>query len=184
VDIKVERGDLAQHPAKAVIVNLFEGVKSPGGGTGAVDKALDGAISQLIAEGETKGKKSELTLIHTLGKLPTPRVLVAGLGKQSEFNLDAVRDVTGTALRRLRATGASTVATIVHGAGIAGLDPEACAQAIAEGAVMGLYRFDRLKKPEEEQEADRVRYPGGVRRVQARRPQARRRARPHPGGGD
>ncbi|MDO8613694.1 MAG: leucyl aminopeptidase [Dehalococcoidia bacterium] len=150
MDTKVEKGDLARHPAKAVIVNLFEGVKSPGGGTGAVDKALDGAISQLIAEGETKGKKSELTLIHTLGKLPTPRVLVAGLGKQSEFNLDAVRDVTGTALRRLRATGASTVATIVHGAGIAGLDPEACAQAIAEGAVMGLYRFDRLKKPEED----------------------------------
>src|SRR3990170_4866170 len=139
VDIKVERGDLAQHPAKAVIVNLFEGVTSPGGATGAVDKALDGAISQLIAEGEIKGKKSELTLIHTLGKLPTPRVLVAGLGKQADFNLDAVRDVTGTALRRLRTTGANSVATIVHGA------------AIAEGAVMGLYRFDRLKKPEEDQ---------------------------------
>ncbi|MEE8347348.1 MAG: leucyl aminopeptidase, partial [Dehalococcoidia bacterium] len=28
---------------------------------------------------------------------------------------------------------------------------EACGQAIAEGAVMGLYRFDRLKKPEEDQ---------------------------------
>jgi leucyl aminopeptidase len=149
--MKVEKGDLAQQPAKAVIVNLFEGVKSPGGGTGAVDKALDGAISQLIAEGEIKGKKSELTLIHTLGKLPTPRVLVAGLGKQSDFNLDTVRDVTATALRRLRSAGAGTVATIVHGAGIAGLDPEACAQAIAEGAVMGLYRFDRLKKPEEDQ---------------------------------
>lgn len=150
MEIKVEKGDLAQHPAKAVIVNLFEGVTSPGGGTGAVDKALDGAISQLIAEGEIKGKKSELTLIHTLGKLPTPRVLVVGLGKQEGFNLDTVRDVTGTALRRLRRTGASTVATIVHGAGIAGLDPEACAQAIAEGAMMGLYRFDRLKKPDED----------------------------------
>jgi leucyl aminopeptidase len=149
VEIKVEKGDLAQHPAKAVIVNLFEGVKSPGGGTGAVDRALDGAISQLIAEGETKGKKAELTLIHTLGKLPTPRVLVVGLGKQADFNLDVVRDVTGTALRRLRGAGADSVATIVHGAGIAGLDPQACAQAIAEGAVMGLYRFDRLKKPDE-----------------------------------
>ena len=151
MEIKVERGDLAEHPAKAVIVNLFEGVKSPGGGTGAVDKALDGAISQLIAEGETKGKKAELTLVHTLGKLPTPRVLVVGLGKQADFNLDVVRDVTGTALRRCRAAGASTVATIVHGAGIAGLDAEACAQAIAEGAVMGLYRFDRLKKPDKDQ---------------------------------
>ncbi|HLB27396.1 MAG TPA: leucyl aminopeptidase [Dehalococcoidia bacterium] len=151
MEIKVERGDLAEHPAKAVIVNLFEGVKSPGGGTGAVDKALDGAISQLIAEGETKGKKAELTLVHTLGKLPTPRVLVVGLGKQADFNLDVVRDVTGTALRRCRAAGASTAATIVHGAGIAGLDAEACAQAIAEGAVMGLYRFDRLKKPDKDQ---------------------------------
>ncbi|MEE8346149.1 MAG: M17 family peptidase N-terminal domain-containing protein, partial [Dehalococcoidia bacterium] len=100
VEIKVEKGDLARHPAKAVIVNLFEGVGKPGGGTGAVDKALDGAISELIADGEIKGKKSELTLIHTLGKLPTPRVLVAGLGKQSQFSLDTVRDITGTALRR------------------------------------------------------------------------------------
>ena len=150
MEIKVEKGDLARHPAKAVIVNLFEGVKSPGGGTGAVDRALDGAISHLIAEGEIKGKKKELTLIHTLGKLPTPRVLVAGLGKQPEFKLDTVRDITGTALRRLRNASATTVATIVHGAGIAGLEPEACAQAIAEGAVMGLYRFDRLKEPDED----------------------------------
>jgi leucyl aminopeptidase len=151
VEIKVEKTDLAQHPAKAVIVNLFQEVKKPGGGTGAVDRALDGAISQLIAEGEIKGKKSELTLIHTLGKLPTPRVLVVGLGKQKEFGLDTIRDVTGTALRRLRNVGAATVATIVHGGGIAGLKPEACAQAIAEGAMMGLYRFDRLKKPDDDQ---------------------------------
>jgi leucyl aminopeptidase len=150
VEITVEKGDLAQHDARAVIVNLFEGVKTPGGGTGAVDKALDGAISQLIEDGEIKGKRGEVTLVHTLGKLPTPRVLVAGLGKQDDFDLDGVRSVTGTALRRARAAGASTVATIVHGAGIAGLEPEACAQAIAEGAVMGLYRFDRHKKPDED----------------------------------
>jgi len=154
VEISVEQGDLAKHPAKAVVVNLFQGVTRPGGGTGAVDKALDGAISQLIADGEIKGKKNELTLIHTLGKLPSPRVLVAGLGRQPEFSLNAVRDVTGASLRRLRAAGASTVATIVHGAGIAGLHPEACAQAIAEGAVMGLYRFRRHKKQLSEEEED------------------------------
>jgi len=51
VEIKVETGDIAGHPAKAIVVNLFEGVKAPGGATGAVDKALDGAISALIAEG-------------------------------------------------------------------------------------------------------------------------------------
>lgn len=149
MDIQIETGNIAQHPAKAIIVNLFEGVEQPGGATGAVDKALGGGISQLIADGEIKGKKNELLLIHTLGHIPSPRVLVAGLGKQKDFNRDIIRDLMGNALRRARSAGATTVATILHGAGIAGLEPEVCAQALAEGAVMGAYRFNRHKQKEE-----------------------------------
>jgi len=145
VEIKVESGDITKHPAKAIIINLFEGVKRPGGATGAVDKALDGGISALIADGETKGKASEVTLVHSLGKITSPRVLVAGLGKQEKFDLNTIRNLMGTSLRRARGTGATSVATILHGAGIAGLNPEECAQAIAEGAVMGSYRFRRYK---------------------------------------
>lgn len=145
VEIKVESGDITQHAAKAVIVNLFDGVKSPGGATGAVDKAMDGAISNLISEGEIKGKKGEAVLIHTLGKTPSPRVIIGGLGKQDDFDLSVVRNLMGTCLRRARGASATSVATILHGAGIAGLDPEACAQAIAEGAVLGTYRFRRYK---------------------------------------
>jgi leucyl aminopeptidase len=145
VKINVETGDITKSDAKAIIVNLFQGVSNPGGATGAVDKALDGGISALIADGEIKGKKGEVVLVHSLGKIPSPRVIVAGLGKQDTFSLDVIRDITGTALRRARATGAKTIATILHGAGIAGLDPEACAQAIAEGAEMGGYRFRKYK---------------------------------------
>jgi leucyl aminopeptidase len=151
MEIKVEVGDISQHPATAIVLNLFEGVKRPGGATGAVDKALGGAINQLIAEGEIKGKLNELTLIHTLGRLPSPRVLVVGLGKQQEFKLDRVRDVTAIALRHLRRLGVKTVATVVHGAGVGGLEPQQCAQAIAEGAVMGVYRFTRHKKKDEDE---------------------------------
>ncbi|HEY8768586.1 MAG TPA: leucyl aminopeptidase [Dehalococcoidia bacterium] len=143
--INVESGDITKSAAKAIIVNLFQGVSSPGGATGAVDKALDGGLSGLIDDGEIKGKKGEVALVHTLGRMPSPRVIVAGLGLRDEFNVDVIRQITGTALRRARAAGARTVATILHGAGIAGLDPEACAQAIAEGAEMGGYRFRKYK---------------------------------------
>jgi leucyl aminopeptidase len=145
VEIKVESGDITKHLAKAIIVNLFQGVKTPDGATGAVDKALGGAIKSLITEGEIKGKAGELTLIHSLGKISSPRVFVAGLGKQEKFNVNTIRDVMGTALRRARAAGATDVATVLHGAGIAQLDAGQCAQAIAEGAVMGTYRFRRYK---------------------------------------
>jgi leucyl aminopeptidase len=145
VKIKVETGDITKSTAKAIIVNLFQGVARPGGATGAVDKALDGGISALIKEGEIKGKRGEAMLVHSLGRVPSPRVIVAGLGKQEDFGLDVIRDLMGTALRRARASKATTVATILHGAGIAGLDPEACAQAIAEGAILGAYRFRKYK---------------------------------------
>jgi len=145
VEIKVEAGDIAQHPAKAIVVNLFEGVTRPAGGTGAVDKALGGGISGLIAEGEIKGKPGEMSLIHSLGGIPSPRAIVAGLGKSDKFDLNTVRNVTAAAVRRARGAGATTVATILHGAGIAGLDAQACAQALAEGALLGSYRFRRYK---------------------------------------
>jgi leucyl aminopeptidase len=78
MQIKVQSGDIATASADAVVVNLFEGVASPGGGTGAVDQAMGGAISQLISAGDIRGKLGEFTIIHTLGKVASPRVIVAG----------------------------------------------------------------------------------------------------------
>ena len=143
MEIKVVAGDITRIKADAVIVNLFEGVKQPGGATGAVDQALGGAITKLIAENEVKGKLNELTLIHTLGKLEAGRVLVAGLGKQEKFTLDSIRGLMAEACKYLRKLGVKRAATIVHGAGIGGLDAEKAVQAIAEGSILGLYTFRR-----------------------------------------
>ena len=81
---------------------------------------MGGAISALIADGEIKGKRGEMTLIHTLGTIAPKRVLVAGLGKAEAFTLDGVRSVAAESARRLNGIGVESAATIVHGAGIAG----------------------------------------------------------------
>lgn len=150
MEIKAIAGDITKFKADAVIVNLFEGVRWPGGATGAVDKALDGAISKLITAGEIKGKLNEVSILHTYGKIASDRVLVVGLGKADEFELDKVRQVSATAAKSLRKIGAKHIATIVHGAGIAGLDVEKAAQAVAEGTMLGLYTFQKYKTSESE----------------------------------
>ncbi len=145
----VLREDVTRFSADALVVNLFEGVETPGGATGAVDRALDGAIAQAIAQGEFRGKLEETLLIHTLGKLPSPRVIVVGLGEREGFDLDAVRRAAAAAARRAEAAGARTLATVVHGAGIGGLDPEEAARATVEGTLLGLYRYEELKSRKE-----------------------------------
>ncbi|MEO8539571.1 MAG: leucyl aminopeptidase [bacterium] len=150
MDFQVTGGDISGAAADAVIVNLFEGVTAPGGATGAMDKALDGAISKLIAQGDIRGKSGEVTIIHTFGKIAAARVVVAGLGKQKDFDIDAVRNLSANLIRSLRKPGIKTLATIAHGAGIGGLDPAACAQAVAEGSILGNYRFLKHKSKDDD----------------------------------
>ena len=141
MNITVLREDATKVNTPALIVNIFEGVKSPGGATGAVDQALGGAISQLIEDGEIRGAAGEMTLIHTFGRIGASRVLVAGLGKQEKFSANTVRNVMGDASRFLRNRNVATACTIAHGAGIGGLNTQSVGQAMAEGALLGLYRF-------------------------------------------
>ena len=122
LEIKVESADIIDIETPALIINLFRGVKEPGGATGAVDKALGGAITQLIADGEIKGTAGETTLIHTMGKINPKRVLVAGLGPEDKFDVHVVRRVSAEVVRFLRRKGVSNAVTIAHGAGIGGLD--------------------------------------------------------------
>ncbi len=150
MEVKIITGDITSVKADAIVVNLFEGVKRPGGATGAVDKALDGAITKLIEQGELKGKLNEISIIHSLGKIPARIVAVAGLGKQSDFTLDKIRASTAECCRSLRKLNCRRIATIVHGAGVGGTEPEAASQAIIEGSILGLYRFRKhlTKEPE------------------------------------
>ena len=152
--ITVVLTDITTMDTPALIVNLFKGVKTPGGATGAVDRALDGGISNLIDDGEITGKKGEMTLLHTMGKIAPARVVVAGLGSQDDFDAEVVRRVSSEALRFLRRRGITEAVTIAHGAGVGGLAPDDAGQAIAEGSLLGLYRFDRYHTNGDDSDGD------------------------------
>ena len=143
--IDVVRGDIAEREDPAIVVNLFDGVTQPAGATGAVDEALDGAVSDLIEQGDITGKKGDNVLIYSLEKLKSKRVVVAGLGKSEDFDANSAREVHAGVARFLRARGVNGYATVLHGAGVGGLETSEAAQAAAEGLVLGLYSFDKYK---------------------------------------
>ena len=149
MEIKAIVGDIADIKAGAIIVNYFEGGKRLEGDTATVDKALDGAISQLIKQGDIKGKLNEITLVHSMGKLPAARVVITGLGKKQGLTIDKVRGAVAETCRWLRQRGIDSIASIAQGAGINGISLEGSAQAVTEGALLGLYTFRRHKTKKE-----------------------------------
>lgn len=148
--IRVECGDLSALKCDLLVVNEFEGVKKPGGATGAADTALGGMISKLTRDGEIDGKLGKVTILHCTGKLQARKVAVVGLGSRKKFDLEAVRTASAAAIKKAREVKAKTVATIIHGAGIGGLDPEEAAKAVVEGSVLGVYKFPGYAKEKEE----------------------------------
>ena len=154
MDIQVITGDIAIVKTDAIILNSFKGAKSLSGDIATIDKALDGAIYQLVKQGVIKGDLNEITLVHTLGKLPASRVAIVGLGKKQELTVDKVRGAVAETCRYLRKNGVSNIATILQGAGVNKISREGAAQAIAEGARLGLYTFRRYITKKDKETGD------------------------------
>ena len=132
-----------------IAVSVFQDEKTLSGAAAKVDGSLGGTIANLIKQGEIKGKLGETTILHTMGKLPSDRVIVVGLGERSKFNVEAARFATGSLVSKARTLGVRGVASALLGVGVKGVTAELCAQAMTEGAILGAYSFDKYKKPEE-----------------------------------
>jgi leucyl aminopeptidase len=143
MEIKAATGNFLKMKADAIVVYHYEGVKQPEGEAAAADKALGGAITQLIKNGDIKGKLNEVTLIHGLGRLPAGRIVVVGLGKKKKLDTNKIRGAVGESCRYLRGRGIASIAGTVPGAGIAGIEADNAVQATAEGALLGVYTFKR-----------------------------------------
>jgi len=138
-------GDIGKHRADMLVVNLFEGIKSPGGATGAVDKAIGGSITAAIRDGDFRGTWGETLFLRPGKGVAAPRVLVIGLGKKEKFTLDHIRQATLPVMQIAKKKKLSTVASVLHGAGAGGLDPEDAARFLGLGAVLSGYEYDRYR---------------------------------------
>ncbi len=133
-----------------IVVNLFEGVKIPGGVTGIVDSAFDNLISRYVIETEKfEGKFGEIYELPVIAK--NKKILVAGLGKPSDFNYAKIRELNVKVVAKCnKMKNAKKVVSILQGTGIGGLLPELSAQMMAEGAFSACYAFDKYKEKKEE----------------------------------
>ena len=154
--LQVKAGDITEQEVDAIVVNVFEGVSQPEGATKSVNTAIKDIITSLIETGEVRGKSGELTLIHTQNSIKPKRVLVAGLGPKEKFNQDSIRSISGGIVRFLNAKKIKTYSTVLHGGGEGGIKTAVAARSIAEGTILGAYKFSEHKSKKQKQYIEQV----------------------------
>lgn len=105
-----------------------------------------GAVRDAVEHGEVSAEYGKTVVIHTAGSLAARKVLVLGLGDGAKLNLRRLRQAAAMGARVAQKSGAKRLAFYVPV--VAQMAPSVVAQALTEGALHGLYRFQTLKSDE------------------------------------
>src|SRR2546423_9877962 len=124
----------------ALILPIFEGQSTVPAEAVALDKKLKGAITQLLADHEFRGKFMELVPLHNLGNASSKWTILLGLGKPAELDLVRLRNALQAAGRVLRKRGHRQVTVLLPKAVAATAGPADVARAATEG--IGLSNFE------------------------------------------
>ena len=141
MELKAAIGNILELEADCAVVEVLEDSLDPlVGSAAAVNEALDGQIAALVDDGEIRGKRGEITIIHTAGRIAPRRVLILGCGKSDGADTAVIRRLAADVGRRARSNGYKTVTADPPAAGL--ISTVDAAQAAAEGALLGSYRIN------------------------------------------
>jgi leucyl aminopeptidase len=141
-----------------------------------LDRAFAGILRSCAGQEEFTGKEGQQLALHTHGKIASDRLLVLGLGNRGDPDRvrDALRTAAARAVKAARSAGARSLALVWPQPDARGdkdgatADVERDVQALAEGASLGAYSFDKYKKEKKQLKLARV-------QILARDERARRR---------
>jgi leucyl aminopeptidase len=142
MEIKTIVKPIIETDCDTILTFLVEGNAGFGGATDALDKALNGAVQELSDAGDFVGKNGQIAVIYPRGAISAKRIVLVGLGKPEQFSPIVLRRAVASGIVHARKIKAKRVATVlVRGGGDNAISLRDSAQAVAEGAVMGLYTY-------------------------------------------
>lgn len=131
MEIKVEEGDILTTPSELAVLGCFE------------DAPLPAAVAALLEPADFSGKAGQTLLLYPRGAVAPKRLLLVGLGKREKASAETIRRESATAVKEAQKLMVEAVTIGVHGD--LSLEPEAAAQAFAEGIELGAYRYQRYQ---------------------------------------
>jgi leucyl aminopeptidase len=143
MDIRVEQGKAEKYPCELLLLFSFESPEQLEGPMLNVDLEWKGFLSNLMKQGDFRGELFEHQLLHTHGALRAKRVLLTGLGKRGEFDLEKWRGASSKAGQFIRDSGIKQFAFPIWK--FDSFSEEGLAEAFVTGLLLGTYQFIEFK---------------------------------------
>jgi leucyl aminopeptidase len=143
MDIRVEKGRAEKYPCELLLLFSFELPETLEGPIHNVDLEWGGFISTLIKQGDFKGELYQCRLFYTHGALPSQRVVLTGLGKRGEFDLEKWRGASSKAGQFIRDSGMKRFAFPIRKIG--DFSEEELTESFVTGLLLGIYQFNEFK---------------------------------------
>jgi hypothetical protein len=119
---------------EVLVASLAADERPPHGVAGLVDWRLAGRLSALIQSGFATGAVGEVLLLPGKPRLPFDKIVLFGLGAQSEFNERVFRTVLDKILVTLEGLRARTAVVELPGRHFDAVSPERAADILLESA--------------------------------------------------
>jgi leucyl aminopeptidase len=148
MEIRIDKGSAEKYPCELLLLFSFEFPEPLEGPIKTVDLEWKGYISSLMNQGDFTGELFERKLFYTQGALPAKRVLLTGLGKRGEFDLEKWRGAASKAGQHIRDAGIKQFALQIKKFG--SFSEEGLAESFVTGLLLGTYQYNEFKTLERE----------------------------------
>src|SRR5690242_5078500 len=112
MQVEANRGPIEELDVQALAVAVFKDEKPGEGFLKKLDDLCGGLVQSAFEAEEFSGKEAETAYFHLVGndKLKFRRLLLIGVGEQTEYKGPQVSQMAGTAVRSLRSKNVKSIA--------------------------------------------------------------------------
>lgn len=184
IRIQVDAGKVAGLKADTVVIPIARRGETPSSlpsGLADLDRRMAGRLSDALVSGDFKASVGERLAVYGPRDGDLVRCIFIGLGEAEKIDDAALRAFGGRVGRETIRSGVGRVALVIPSG--PGLAPERSAPLLAEGVLLGGYKFDRYQKTSPENGAKtrgktrlEIRYTRKVKNLTGLRSSARRAA--------
>ena len=149
MEFSIKNGNPEKQRNDCVIVGVFESHKLSDAAK-AIDEASDGYLSAILKSGDMEGKLASTLTLHRVPNVASDRVLLVGLGKESEFDERAYRKAVVASIKALSQGGVETAGSFLAEITVKKHNTHWKAAQLVEVALDCSYRFEQFKSKKSE----------------------------------